>query len=81
MMRGVKLYSCVLLNALFCLLVVQLLLSDRTEVGVLVQEKGRNQRSEQHLSAGLSHYEKLSKRPLLVRFNWYSRKKTPIHVG
>ena len=23
----------------------------------------------------------ISKRPLLVRFDWYSRKQTPVHIG
>jgi len=31
--------------------------------------------------ANFSHYEKLSKRPLLVRFNWYNKKNSPIHLG
>ena len=27
------------------------------------------------------HPVTISKRPLLVRFDWYSRKQTPVHIG
>ncbi len=41
------------------------------------KEKGRSQ----NIDNFTRHFESLSHRPLLVRFKWYSRKNTPIHVG
>lgn len=29
----------------------------------------------------VGHPVTISKRPLLVRFDWYSRKQTPVHIG
>lgn len=41
---------------------------------------GERLQASRHLH-NLSHFQKLSKRPLLVRFNWYSKKISPIHIG
>lgn len=79
-MRGFKRYSWLLLSSTLCLgwlFGCHYFLS-----GVEVfneADKGCNHAiTTGNLS---SHYAGLSKRPLLVRFKWYSRKKTPIHLG
>ena len=51
------------------------------------RKKGRDSRlktsftATSNITANFSHLKKLSRRPLLVRFNWYNRKNSPIHMG
>lgn len=83
-MRGLRRYSLVFLGVLLFLL-WRLSWHNFSVVGGAQQEKGCD-----HTTTGTStiapgnvsmHYVDLSKRPLLVRFNWYTKKKTPIHLG
>ena len=91
-MRPIKCYICALLNIIFCVLWIVVWL----QVGPSLylerspeQRCGCNQVHKSTNSATLiisfdhndTHLSTLSKRPLLVRFDWYSRKRTPIHIG
>ena len=88
-MRGLRRYSCALLFISLCvifLLAYQLLHSCSGFAGNggdndMLQKKGCNQDSGESTDNFTKHFESLSQRPLLVRFKWYSRKQTPVHVG
>lgn len=85
-MRRSRRYSLVLLAALLCTMFFHFLLllsraaEDRgsgAELGGATS--GCHQPPLGQL--GSNRYENLTKRPLLVRFKWYSRKRTPTHLG
>ena len=43
-----------------------------------------NRKSDASLSktaALVKEFQSSTKRPLLVRFNWYTKKKSPVHIG
>ena len=90
-MRLSRWYVCVLLNLL--VFAVLFFLWEQSRLSRLLENATRScsshpgdtdadtslkNRVENRLTV---HPVTISKRPLLVRFDWYSRKQTPVHIG
>ena len=87
-MRPVRCYVCALVNVVFCTawVLVWILLKEDTlgNLAVYGEIRKSNQGCNQvppPNNSNTTHFAKLWKRPLLVRFDWYSRRQTPIHIG
>ena len=88
-MRLSRFYLCILLNLLG--FTVWVLLWEQSRLRLLENAKlcGDHHRIEEDVSSkdntvngsDIGHPVTISKRPLLVRFDWYSRKQTPVHIG
>ena len=89
MMRLSRFYLCILLNLLG--FTVWVLLWEQSRLRLLENAKpcGDHHRIEEDVASqentvngsDVGHPVTVSKRPLLVRFDWYSRKQTPVHIG
>ena len=90
----VRLYfaAVMLLIVLFSLMLTwEWLAMSRTDCSAIVSKEKNNEagnraerdaiRNKQQLTNFTWQMLKQQSRPLLVRFDWYSRKKTPIHQG
>ena len=88
-MRLSRFYLCIFLNLLG--FTVWVLLWEQSRLRLLENAKpcGDHHRIEKDVSSkdntvngsDVGHPVTISKRPLLVRFDWYSRKQTPVHIG
>ena len=90
-MRLSRWYVCVLLNLL--VFAILFFLWEQSRLGRLLENASRSCSSYQGDTdentslknkvgnRSTVHPVTISKRPLLVRFDWYSRKQTPVHIG
>ena len=85
-MRLSRFYLCTLLNLLG--FTVWVLLWEQSRLRLL-EPCGDHRDIDEDISpkdhvvngSDIGHPVTISKRPLLVRFDWYSRKQTPVHIG
>jgi len=88
-MRLARFYLCILLNLLG--FTVWVLLWEQSRLRLLENAKpcGDHHGIEEDVSSqdntvngsDIGNPVTISNRPLLVRFDWYSRKQTPVHIG
>ena len=87
-MRFSRWYACVLLNLL--VFTILFFLWEQSRLNRLLENVARSCNRDADEDTPLKnrvgnrstvHPVTISKRPLLVRFDWYSRKQTPVHIG